>query len=177
MSQLNCERCIKFFEINKKKQYRGITTIGYSPEAKDSFDWYKKFEDKDAVDEIILDVLEEHTKEYKKIHPSIDLLTCRWSVFHSYNIQKYLPGGGFKIWHCENSSPEGRSSKRVLVWMIYLNDVPDGGTMFMEQNFTCEAKAGRIVIWPAYWTHTHKSQVSETTSKYLATGWYSYDES
>ena len=37
-----------------------------------------------------------------------------------------------------------------------------------------EAKEGRLVIWPAYWTHFHKSQVSKTTTKYILTGWYRF---
>ena len=59
--------------------------------------------------------------------------------------------------------------------MVYLNSVPDGGTMFMEQDSIIEAKEGRVVIWPAFWTHTHKSQISNTQKKYIATGWYTYE--
>ena len=59
--------------------------------------------------------------------------------------------------------------------MIYLNDVPDGGTQFIDQEKTLKAVEGRVVIWPAYWTHTHRSQVSHTQTKYIATGWYIFD--
>ena len=39
--------------------------------------------------------------------------------------------------------------------MIYLNDVPDGGTMFLEQETIIEAVAGRAVIWlPTGLIHT-----------------------
>ena len=40
---------------------------------------------------------------------------------------------------------------------------------------TLEAKEGRLVIWPAFFTHTHKGVVSKTQTKYIATGWFNYD--
>ena len=47
--------------------------------------------------------------------------------------------------------------------------------MFLEQDFTMEAKTGRVSIWPAAWTHVHRGQVSEENTKYIATGWFNYD--
>jgi len=179
MTPKQCERCIKYFELNKDKQTKGITSSGYEPGHKDSYDWCKNFRDEDAVDQMIFDILIKGTEEYKELHPSIVDLPDDWYVYHGYNLQKYDPSGGFKGWHCETGDfknyPDTDSPRRMLVWMIYLNDVPDGGTEFREQNFICEAKQGRLVIWPSYWTHTHKSQISHTTTKYLATGWYTFD--
>jgi len=179
MTPKECERCIKYFELNKDKSSYGITSGGYEPGYKDSHDWCKDFLDEDAVDLMILDVLNKGTDEYKKLHPSVNDLPDAWHVYRGYNIQKYDPGGGFKGWHCETGDfknyPNSASCRRMLVWMIYLNDVPDGGTDFREQNWTCEAKQGRLLIWPAAWTHTHKSQVSNTTTKYIATGWYTFN--
>ena len=59
--------------------------------------------------------------------------------------------------------------------MVYLNDVSDGGTEFKLQNLTVEAKKGKVVFWPVDWTHTHRGQVSDTDTKYIATGWYSFN--
>jgi len=42
-----------------------------------------------------------------------------------FNIQRYLPGEGFSTYHCERASL--KHSNRVLVWMVYLNDVTDRG--------------------------------------------------
>jgi hypothetical protein len=95
-------------------------------------------------------------------------------VLEGYNIQRYLPGEGFYTWHCENSGYKG-GGDRVLAWMIYLNDLTDGGgTDFKIQNHTEKAEACKMLIWPAFWTHTHKGQVSETQTKYIVTGWYRY---
>ena len=87
-----------------------------------------------------------------------------------FNIQFYKPKGGYKTWHFERNydTPE-----RAFAFMTYLNDVPDGGTEFLYQDLTLKAKKGDTVIWPAEWTHTHKSQISTTHEKYIATGWFS----
>ena len=55
--------------------------------------------------------------------------------------------------------------------MTYLNTVPDGGTEFVYQNKVIQAVKSKTLIWPADWTHTHRSQISSTTEKYIITGW------
>jgi hypothetical protein len=89
-----------------------------------------------------------------------------------FNLQKYEPGEGFYSWHCERS--HGPTSTRMLVWMIYLNDVYDGGTEFLYQKHTEKAEAGKLLIWPPDWTHTHRGQISYTKTKYILTGWFDF---
>ena len=60
--------------------------------------------------------------------------------------------------------------------MTYLNDVEDGGTEFKYQNLTTPAKKGLTLIWPVYWTHTHRGQISNTKTKYITTGWFDFYE-
>jgi hypothetical protein len=59
--------------------------------------------------------------------------------------------------------------------MIYLNDVNDGGTEFKYQNHLEKAEQGKLLIWPAEWIFTHKGQISNTTTKYILTGWFESD--
>ena len=92
---------------------------------------------------------------------------------NSLNIQFYKPGGGYKKWHFENGSE--LFLKRNLVFMTYLNDVENGGTEFFYQKLTLPAKKGLTVIWPAYWTHLHKGQISKKYEKYIATGWFEFE--
>ena len=87
-----------------------------------------------------------------------------------FNIQYYKPNGGYKTWHFERHQHE---QSRIFAFMTYLNDVQDGGTHFLYQDLTLEAKKGDTVIWPAEWTHAHKSQISTTHEKYITTGWFS----
>ena len=87
-------------------------------------------------------------------------------------IQKTPPGGGYHLWHYENS--DEAHACRELVWMIYLNDMPDGEaeTEFLNQRRRIKPTAGTVVIWPAGFTHTHKGNTVLTEDKYILTGWY-----
>lgn len=112
--------------------------------------------------------LHDGVRSYVDKFPELDLMK-KFGI-HSYNMQRYLPGEGFYIWHCENSGGVN-SINRCFAWMIYLNDVDDGGTEFLYQNHIEKAEVGKFVIWPAYYTHIHRGQISYTKTKYILTGW------
>jgi hypothetical protein len=112
-------------------------------------------------------------EEYKKLYPSCND-TNAWGL-HSANIQKYLPGGGFFIWHAERTTARFPACNRHLVFMTYLNDVNDGGeTEFLNQNIKFKPQKGLTLIWPADWTHSHRGLVSLTETKYITTGWLNF---
>ena len=98
-----------------------------------------------------------------------------WNINTGFNIQRYLPGQGFKIWHCERSGPVDTCVFRHLVFMTYLNDVTDGGeTEWYHQQISIKPQKGLTVIWPVDWTFIHRGVPSSTQTKYIVTGWYSY---
>lgn len=87
-------------------------------------------------------------------------------------VQKTPPGGGYHLWHYENS--DEAHAFRELVWMVYLNDMPEGEaeTEFLYQRRRIRPTAGTVVVWPAGYTHTHKGNTVLTQDKYILTGWY-----
>ena len=86
-----------------------------------------------------------------------------------------MPSEGYFVYHCENSGPEKDIVNRVLAWMIYLNDVTDGGhTEFLNQKKKYQPRTGDVLIWPAYFTHTHRGITSKSQTKYIATGWFNF---
>jgi hypothetical protein len=87
-------------------------------------------------------------------------------------VQRTPPGGGYHLWHHENA--DIAHANRELVWMIYLNDMPDGEaeTEFLYQRRRIKPTAGTVVIWPGGFTHTHKGNTVMTQDKYIVTGWY-----
>ena len=126
------------------------------------------------VNDIVYDALGKCINDYKEKFPELDGLS-KWQLYVSYNIQKYKKSGGYFKLHCENSHHDDNdvAYKRVLAWMVYLNNVTDGGgTYFSNYDLTINAVEGRMVIWPAYWTHQHKGMVSHTQEKYISTGWF-----
>jgi hypothetical protein len=95
------------------------------------------------------------------------------SNYANIKVQRTMPMGGYHQWHYENG--DGPSSyPRELVWMIYLNDMPDGEaeTEFLFQCRRIKPTQGTVVIWPAGMTHTHRGLTVYTQPKYIATGWY-----
>ena len=92
-------------------------------------------------------------------------------------MQRYYPGEGYFVLHCENGGPhpDKEMTKRMLAWMIYLNDVKDGGyTEFPTQNKKFQPRRGDVLIWPAYFTHPHRGITSKSQTKYIATGWFGF---
>ena len=117
--------------------------------------------------------LDKVVKEYLKKYPYMNENT-EFALRENYNLQKYPVGGGFKIWHFENDFKSHLNRHRALVFMTYLNDVEDGGTEFFHQHLSTPAKKGLTLIWPAYWTHTHRGIVSRLKEKYIVTGWINF---
>jgi hypothetical protein len=92
---------------------------------------------------------------------------------YTVKIQKTVPGGGYHIWHSEDSSRS--ASQRVLVFTLYLNDVEEGGeTEFLYLSKRVQPKTGRMVIWPAGFTHTHRGNPPLKDDKYIITGWVEF---
>jgi len=91
------------------------------------------------------------------------------------NAQRYTAeSGGYPYWHSEvyPQMQHNDALHRVLLFMYYLNDVDDGGeTEFYYQDKAVKPKAGRMVIAPAYFTHTHRGQIPKSNDKYIVTSW------
>ena len=93
----------------------------------------------------------------------------------SINLQKYLAGqGGYPHWHSEiyPRDPHAETLHRVLLYTIYLNDVPEAGeTEFYYQQRKIVPRAGSLLIAPAGFTHTHRGNTPQGSDKYIATSW------
>jgi len=92
-------------------------------------------------------------------------------------LQRTLPMGGYHTWHYESANGPDTWS-RELVWMIYLNDLPEneGETEFLYQRRRIRPTQGTIVFWPAGLTHVHRGLTVYTHPKYVLTGWYKKTE-
>jgi hypothetical protein len=141
---------------------------------KESFDVGLWFTKPNAINELVSEALMNAVTQYKKEHQELERLS-KWRVDYGYNIQKYLPGKGYYVTHCECGSY--KLSERMLVWMIYFNTIDNGGgTEFPILKKTIKAEAGKCVIWPAGWTHMHNGVVAPDDTKYIATGWFVFEE-
>jgi hypothetical protein len=117
--------------------------------------------------------LNEAARAYIDVYPYSNKLVP-WGIIEPMAIQHYRPGGGYKVWHFERDNRNELIARRHLAFMTYLNDVDDGGgTRFLYQSLTIQARRGLTLIWPAEWMFTHKGEVSPSQEKYIITGWFS----
>lgn len=93
-------------------------------------------------------------------------------TIHGNKLQKTSVGGGYHLWHCEHSAT---SPERLLAYIVYLNDVEEGGeTEFLYQHSRLKPTQGTVVIFPAGFTHTHRGNPPLSNTKYIMTGWVEY---
>ena len=117
---------------------------------------------------MLMPTLDKGITDYKKKFPFLDELST-WGLGNNFNIQKFNgEEDGYFIKHCEADGPY---IDRMLTWMIYLNNAKCG-TRFYHPRRDVKAKEGRLVIWPAGWTHPHSGITPNKGEKYLMTGWW-----
>ena len=128
----------------------------------------------DKTHPVLVTVVDKFWKCYKEYAKKYSiLLKSNTQGINSIRVQKTNPGGGYHTWHYEN---DGRHfGSRFAAFIIYLNNVPVGGeTEFLYQRDRVPPAEGRIVIWPAAFTHTHRGNQPIGSSKYIITGWVEY---
>jgi hypothetical protein len=164
-----CDKLIDIFNKNKDRTVRG--SVNKFGTVDTNF--------KDSTD---LNINLDHFNDMyyaQHLRNHIDAYLKRWDrarcngmyPAEGFNIQHYSPGGGFKAWHSEKESADEPQIYRHLVFMTYLNTLEDGGTEFLYQDVKIKAEKGLTVIWPAEWMFAHKGQISNTSEKWIATGW------
>mgnify|MGYP003123347962 FL=1 len=168
-SQEGCDYAIRFFEKRVDLHHEGSFGDALPDhKIKKCTEIYLKRNEYTLFE----DALQGCLKDYLKIYPSCKHVE-RWDLDLNFKLQRYKPNEGYFGEHCENGGVRD-SLYRVLAWMVYLNDVTDGGyTVFPNQNRKFQPRRGDILVWPSYFTHTHYGVTSKTQMKYIATGWCS----
>ena len=111
---------------------------------------------------------------YKEYADQFDILAeLENHTIYNARIQKTRIGGGYHVWHCENTNKQ--TGSRILVYTVYLNDVAEGGeTEFLYYPKRVKPKAGSVLIFPSGFTHTHRGNPPISNDKYIITGWIEF---
>jgi hypothetical protein len=169
-----CDTLIDFHknQVTQGKSYDGLISSGVDHKKKKSLDVHIT-EDLFAPFSIeIQKVADEYIKKFPWCNGY-----AKWGIVQVPHIQYYGPNDGYYAWHTERLNAKPASQNRHLVFMIYLNDVTDGGgTEFLHQELIVQPVKGKSLIWPADWTHTHRGIPSPTQDKYILTGWFEFLE-
>jgi hypothetical protein len=94
------------------------------------------------------------------------------SIFYT-KLQKTEVGQGYHTWHCETG--DRATSTRLMSFILYLNDVNDGGeTEFLYYPRRIKPQTGKLILFPGGFTHTHRGNPPLADTKYILTGWVEF---
>lgn len=170
----NClpvEDCNILISEFKKAKQSSITTI-HDPNMRRKDTSFLLYDSNKDLNDDFNQILNKYITQYTDDFPL--LKDYKFVSFHN-KMQETELSGGYHNWHCENN--EIMTSSRILTWLFYLNNVDEGGeTELLYQSIRVKPKAGRLVIFPAYFTHAHRGNPPISNTKYIATGWYHLTE-
>ena len=89
---------------------------------------------------------------------------------NGYAIQRTDPGEYYH-WHIDGGSHEFAERQLVAIW--YLNSLENAGgeTEFEYQQVGITPEAGKLLLFPPFWTHRHRGATLRHGRKYIATTW------
>ncbi len=175
VSEGDCDRLISIFE-NSPNKGEGYIMLDGKPTIDHSFKQSIelpdcRFSKSNVMSATIKVPLEKCIVEYVEKYSILRDGVSKWNIVDAYTFKKYeTEKDGYKAWHCEHGS--GENSKRLLVWMFYLNDAKSGTEFMYHPNV--KARKGRCVIWPSGWEYTHRGLPNKGI-KYIVSGWMAYN--
>jgi Rps23 Pro-64 3,4-dihydroxylase Tpa1-like proline 4-hydroxylase len=118
------------------------------------------------IDKLLFSSLDRSLREFNQLYPYFR------GAFKDmgYAVQR-TNSGEFYEWHIDGGSHEFAQRQLVAIW--YLNDVPGPGgeTEFRHQDIKIKPEAGKLILFPPFWTHEHRGRTLQAGSKYIATTW------
>jgi len=106
---------------------------------------------------------------YRKKFPEVDLTTDKWALSYM-RFKHFKPGKFFEKFHSEHSCEH---ATRILNVQIYLSE-HDCGTEFFNKD-VIKSEEGKLVIFPSYFTHTHRGQkCPDKKHRYIITGYVNF---
>ena len=177
IAERKTESCVRYYDRVVSKEWCNKVIDLFEQSKKDTFDNDRKsftelnIEGKEEfkdIKETYIRVLRQNLQHFMKevnieehhFPPVIDMENIR--------IKKYEANGKdvFKN-HVDIIRSQGPSSKRFLVFIMYLSDVEEGGeTSIPRYNVKCKPKAGRLLMFPPFWTHPHQGEKVIKGTKY-----------
>jgi hypothetical protein len=108
-------------------------------------------------------------EEYLKTYPQLNFVKDKW-LLNEFRFKHFKPHNYFKGWHSEHSVD---NNKRLLCLQFYLSD-HNCGTEFYD-GYTVLSKTGRAMMFPAYFTHTHRGQLCpDLKDRYILGGYANF---
>jgi hypothetical protein len=116
----------------------------------------------------------EHCNKYKPYFPHAYVGACdNPNIKDSgYQIQRTNPGEYYR-WHHDGWFE--KKFLRLVTYIWYLNDVKEEGYTEFSNGMKIQPEEGKLLIFPATWTYIHQGFPPKSETKYICTGWISYE--
>ena len=167
LTPARCQDIIKRFEAHPDKAPgRAGADAGERPALKRSTDLTLVGSEWQDVDRWLFSSLSAALRDMRRHYP---YFRGRFKD-QGYAVQR-TGEGEYYHWHVDADSPALSERQLVAIW--YLNDVagPGGETEFLHQGVKIRPAAGRLILFPPFWTHQHRGVTLRQGVKYLATTW------
>lgn len=165
-----CHSVIIKFEKDENKE-KGITGSGLNEEHKKSLDLHSDKwtgEGWSVIYSVLQDALHSSIiKYYNDLGDNFNPYPI--TIDSGFQIQKYKTNEGKYEFH--NDFLLDERGFRTLAYIFYLNDVEEGGETEFYNGLRVKAEQGKMLIFPALWTYTHKGNMPISNDKYIITGW------
>ncbi len=164
-----CAELIDRFERNPDDQYPG--RIGQTMQLDDSI---KRSTDlvisgkahwKD-LDRELFRSLNRALSEFKQYYPFF----AGPFKDNGYALQR-TDAGEFYHWHIDGGSHDFAMRQLVAIWYLNTVDGEGGQTEFKYQDIAIRPEAGKLALFPPFWTHLHRGKRLDAGRKYIATTW------
>ena len=172
-----CRRVIETFEVDTEGQFEGkVGGQVYAPNLKRctdiqisgrllTDDGRKLWSDIDAE---LYACVGDSWARYQRDVPSVAYIHTPLGIEDTgYQLQRYAKGEGRFGPHIDAGGLD--TACRIAAAIVYFNTVEEGGgTRFPVWEVTVDAVEGRVVWFPATWTHVHEGVVPISGPKYIA---------
>lgn len=88
-----------------------------------------------------------------------------------FKIQKYNINKDKSIYNNDLHYNLCNNKKNILNFILYLNDVDEGGETEFFGNYKIKPKKGKLLIFPSEWFFPHTEKIPLSNDKYIIYGW------
>lgn len=163
-----CDEIIQKFK-NDKRKYSGVTLGGHYSNIKQTTDLHlSKFLDWQKYDIEIKNTVTSCISKYYEQHHEKYVIGYSEIYDEGYLIHETVPESiGYKWHHDFYIKPN--ADYRFLTVIIYLNTIRNKGETEFISGKKIKPEVGKMLIFPATWTHVHRGNPPEDINKYIIT--------
>ena len=171
-----CKDFIELYEMNRNIQTYGDTLSGRNKSVRNVKQIYINNVPQPArkqYTDFLYKQLAKYLQEYRKNISDIGCEISNKLHIEGFGLNKYEKNNGYYTQHNDFAIDYKNKKHRVLTYLIYLNNVSEGGeTVFFNDKYKIKPEVGKLIIFPASWCFPHKANIPISDDKYIITEWF-----